>query len=647
MLPQQAVLYAEDISAYRIDIKHYYFSGIQPELPSGDIFLTSSIDTTYSLSLDASLTNFQPVYFLFSNELLKNRLRHKFLFGDIQLREMANLKGRGMNYSLSSAHSGFGFFTGKQQDMQSAEYPEFIHNRGIYSLYGTFNVSYTDTTMLYFSGRFDDCFYSPYISKQFLGIYHKSRPFEALRINLAGKVNRNLTYYNTVHDYAGGSWRVSYTDNGLYASLTGRYMPRYSSEMDFLMYRRGYLTNTINASYRITDELSVSGIYSDMNLFPSDSSSYERFGGRVSTSIGFLPSISAMYDYSRYTDDRSGKKDDLFGIEAVKRIDKFLFRSTYRQSSSAYLARREFDLNAGYIFGNGARTRADFRYYRENLINNYRTLLSVDWSPVKPWNIESGIDFLFRVGSNIYVKQFLNSSVTLKNASMVNSVSFIYSNGFLLQLGTQLSIYGPLTEMHIGNLSGIIFYDKNSNGKFDRGEETVNGIYVTLDDSLRTKTDSRGRYSFHFLYPKKYSLSIEKSNLPAYFDTKEHVTVEVNNFSNSRYDLPLIRLGSVSGVIFNDYNGNGIKDDGEDGISGIAVRIKNTNIYTFSDMFGNYTLPNLASGSYIIEVPYLPEGYALSIPDLIMYISVDKVKSDFTVDFGIIKESKPVRKKVF
>jgi len=123
--------------------------------------------------------------------------------------------------------------------------------------------------------------------------------------------------------------------------------------------------------------------------------------------------------------------------------------------------------------------------------------------------------------------------------------------------------------------------------------------------------------------------------------------VDVENFTKKFVDIPLIKLGSISGYVFIDLNKDGIKDENEEGVAGVIVRIKDSDRYTYTDITGFYTISNLPMGAYIVEVPKLPEGYQFVFPNLIMYINVDKLKSDFTIDFGITEESKPVRKKIF
>jgi len=62
--------------------------------------------------------------------------------------------------------------------------------------------------------------------------------------------------------------------------------------------------------------------------------------------------------------------------------------------------------------------------------------------------------------------------------------------------------------------------------------------------------------------------------------------------------------GTISGTVFDDYNGNGTKDTGEPGLSGATVTATDNlgNSRTaVSDSVGNYTLASLAGSTARIE----------------------------------------------
>lgn len=73
-------------------------------------------------------------------------------------------------------------------------------------------------------------------------------------------------------------------------------------------------------------------------------------------------------------------------------------------------------------------------------------------------------------------------------------------------------------------------------------------------------------------------------------------------------------ISSVSGVVFNDLNGNGVKDGGEPGLEGWTVNISGpVTASTVSDMFGNYTFSSLSFGAYTISQA-VQAGWTQTLP---------------------------------
>lgn len=96
------------------------------------------------------------------------------------------------------------------------------------------------------------------------------------------------------------------------------------------------------------------------------------------------------------------------------------------------------------------------------------------------------------------------------------------------------------------------------------------------------------------------------------------------NVPNYNLDLtftPLPTTGSISGVVYDDHNGSGTQDAGDQGLSGVKVYIdaNHTGVYaandptTLTNAQGNYTFAGLAPGAYSINtVP--PAGFQQDFP---------------------------------
>ena len=169
-----------------------------------------------------------------------------------------------------------------------------------------------------------------------------------------------------------------------------------------------------------------------------------------------------------------------------------------------------------------------------------------------------------------------------------------------------------------GSVEGNVFEDRNNNGVFDHGEEdgiagvTVGLFYRKLDGTYAavldangtartTKTDEDGHYYFGDLdvYDKEtgtlyMTYAVRELEEPAGYtdgkndpngvppgvnDTDEYgndfiSTINIGwNTHGGDYDFGELKLGSIEGNIFEDWNDNGVFDDNEPAITAQSVKI--------------------------------------------------------------------------
>jgi uncharacterized protein (DUF2141 family) len=106
--------------------------------------------------------------------------------------------------------------------------------------------------------------------------------------------------------------------------------------------------------------------------------------------------------------------------------------------------------------------------------------------------------------------------------------------------------------------------------------------------------------------------------------------------------------GSIAGVVYNDANGNTVRDSGEAGISGRTVYIDtNNNVIldageksTTTDASGNYLLSGLVSGTYKVR-EIVPSGWAQTFPTLGYGLNVTLATGQNSVNnnFGVRQTS--------
>ncbi len=190
-------------------------------------------------------------------------------------------------------------------------------------------------------------------------------------------------------------------------------------------------------------------------------------------------------------------------------------------------------------------------------------------------------------------------------------------------------------EIAPGSLAGQVYHDRNDSGKRDSGEEGIAGVALDLIGSdgqivATTHTDSQGAYRFDNLAPDNYR--IVESQPTGFIDGKDRVgsiggsdvgrlgsdgdsLVDVvlrQGLDGLGYDFGERKVGSLSGQVHVDLDGDCVFDPGEPTLEGVDVDLKDstgkTIATTTTDSNGNYRFDNLLPGTYSV-VENQPSGY--------------------------------------
>ncbi len=200
-------------------------------------------------------------------------------------------------------------------------------------------------------------------------------------------------------------------------------------------------------------------------------------------------------------------------------------------------------------------------------------------------------------------------------------------------------------QMGMSFVSGRVFMDVNSNGFFDVGDRPVPDVSVVLDGRNKITTDDKGNYMFTFVKTGKHTLDLNLGCMPAEIGTARRTQmIDTRAFSQAKIDFPLEILGSVSGMVYFDTNGNGQMDQGEAGVPNVVLALNG--YQTTSGQDGHFRFANLASGTYTMEAKILPpETTAARQEMLYVYIQPGSHFADYKL--GVVKKERPVNKKVF
>ena len=165
-------------------------------------------------------------------------------------------------------------------------------------------------------------------------------------------------------------------------------------------------------------------------------------------------------------------------------------------------------------------------------------------------------------------------------------------------------------NFRLGSIAGLKFNDTNGNGIKDPGEPGISGwrIRLSLNSSPfdSTTTDGSGNYLFTGLFSGSYTVSEAVS--PGWIQTfpvsgSYNPGIASGDSVTGLY-FGNFQLGTISGVKFNDLNGNGAKDPGEPGLPSWRIRLSKNSIQidsALTDGSGNYSFTGLTVGTYVVS----------------------------------------------
>ena len=198
------------------------------------------------------------------------------------------------------------------------------------------------------------------------------------------------------------------------------------------------------------------------------------------------------------------------------------------------------------------------------------------------------------------------------------TVSETAKNGWTCSEKTskQVSIRTAGAEENFFNLvssnlkvSGGVFSDRNGNSEGDAGEGIqgwkVSLTGTTLDGkavSLEQTTDAQGSYSFPNL--KRGTYSVKEESKPGIWEAIGPDFADLNLEADATANFVNRGVLSISGVKYNDTDGNAARESGEEGLAGWEIKLSGEHDISLSDITaadGSFEFTNLEPGDYLIS----------------------------------------------
>jgi len=222
-------------------------------------------------------------------------------------------------------------------------------------------------------------------------------------------------------------------------------------------------------------------------------------------------------------------RQDLSLSSSISRENETGIDGQEKRSSAALLMRHEITSSLNWD--------ADISYVRVdskqlNTQNNLFASLAMYWRFLRSW------DASLRVTLNQFDSNADNIGTDLSDDEKTLLFSVRYSES----RGRPYVLLGQQTDAHgYGDITGLVFYDGNGDGKRQAGEPVARDVVVYLDKRYVATTDGDGRYRFEHITAGQHDLTLALEDLPLPWglldDAPRRVNVDIRASSEMNFAL--------------------------------------------------------------------------------------------------------------
>ncbi|HEV2688087.1 MAG TPA: SdrD B-like domain-containing protein, partial [Bryobacteraceae bacterium] len=345
-------------------------------------------------------------------------------------------------------------------------------------------------------------------------------------------------------------------------------------------------------------------------------------------SEGGFPSVTdpgpALRGKNFFAGGPSGSESDLFQTIDISSLAANIDAHQIKYSLSAYLGGFSSQKDQATVFAN----------FQGGVFSQTSV------GPVSPTDRQSQTGLLLRSTSGTIPAGTRKIQMQMHFEALSGGYIDGYADNLSMVLTSTANVLGKIAGTVYNDLNGdaikqstegglanvTVFVDKNKNGILDVGEP-------------KTTTAANGTYTIASVVAGTYQV---REIVPATFraTTANPVTVTVANGGTSTANFGDSQTVLITGNVFNDANGNKIKDATEKGIAGVTVYLDFNNngqldsfeLKTTTDANGNFKFVE-PFGTYVVR-EVLPSGKTATLGGNGYSVALAKGKSSALLLFG-------------